>query len=215
MPEKEDCWYTKRPIGIHFIGNFMKLISQRLDLSVVYTNHSIRATCVTVLSENGLEARHIMRVTGHRCESSLKSYEKDNSVAQKRKISEILAGQSSSRSRSSTTTASASSSTTTRSTASASFTAARSTLYPTILANLTAPPISTSDNLDLCHPHENQDDGNDNRSACIENRPVRISNPTSSESLSTTQTHLQDMSTRGLHFDIHNNANCTFNFNCS
>ena len=36
-----------------------------------------------------------MRVTGHQYESSLRSYDKDNSVQQKRRISEILAKSSS------------------------------------------------------------------------------------------------------------------------
>ena len=72
----------------------MKAISKRLSISMIYTNHCIRATCVTELSANGLEARQIMRVTGHRCESSLRTYEKDNTVAQKRLTSSILSGNS-------------------------------------------------------------------------------------------------------------------------
>ena len=87
-------WYTSKPIGINELGGFMKNISKRLSLSKIYTNHCIRATTVTVLSAEGLEARHIMRVTGHRCESSLRSYDHDNTIIQKRKISEILARRS-------------------------------------------------------------------------------------------------------------------------
>ena len=68
----------------------MKKISKRLNLSRIYTNHCIRATCVTMLSAHGLEARHIMRVTGHKSESSLRSYDNDNSEKQKRLISSIL-----------------------------------------------------------------------------------------------------------------------------
>ena len=43
---------------------------------VEYTNHSIRATTITILDRNGYEAKHIMSVSGHRSESSLKSYTK-------------------------------------------------------------------------------------------------------------------------------------------
>ncbi len=54
----------------------MKVLSKEAKLSVEYTNHSIRATTITILDRNGYEARHIMSVSGHRSESSLKSYTK-------------------------------------------------------------------------------------------------------------------------------------------
>lgn len=84
-------WYTKCPLGHNKIGDFMKTISKRLNLSQVYTNHCIRATCVNILAENGVEARNIMRITGHRCESSLRSYNHDASDSQKKQMSNILA----------------------------------------------------------------------------------------------------------------------------
>ena len=83
-------------MGVNTIGLFMKKISNRLELSKSYTNHSIRATVVTTLADNGIEARQIMNVTGHKCESSLRSSNNDNSVAQKRNISSILAADNSS-----------------------------------------------------------------------------------------------------------------------
>ena len=90
-PEYENIWYTSKPHGINRIGNMMKKISERLHLSQTYTNHCIRATTVTELAKKGFEARQIMRVTGHKCESSLRSYDRDNSTLQKRLISESLA----------------------------------------------------------------------------------------------------------------------------
>ena len=92
-PQKEEVWYTTKPLGINTIGNLMKNISKRLGLSQMYTNHSIRATCVTVLNNSGVATMQIMHVTGHRSESSLRSYNHDNSVQQKRAISDILGGQ--------------------------------------------------------------------------------------------------------------------------
>ena len=86
----DSCWYTMKPIGINTLGNFMKTISKRLGLSIHYSNHSIWATVVTLLSSKGLEARQIMRLTKHKSESSLRSYESDNTVTQKRIISKIL-----------------------------------------------------------------------------------------------------------------------------
>ena len=88
--EKENIWYTSKPLGIQALGNLMKTISKRLNLSKTYTNHCIRSTCITLLASHGLEARQIMRVSGHKSESSLRSYDHDNSVEQKRKISAIL-----------------------------------------------------------------------------------------------------------------------------
>ena len=88
--ERETIWFTSRVLGINTLGNIMKNISKRLRLSQDYTNHCIRATCISLLASNGLEARQIMRVSGHKSESSLRSYDHDNSVEQKRKISAIL-----------------------------------------------------------------------------------------------------------------------------
>lgn len=52
----------------------MSNISERAGLSMKYTNHSCRATTVNVLDRAQIPSRHIMSVTGHKCESSLKTY---------------------------------------------------------------------------------------------------------------------------------------------
>jgi hypothetical protein len=52
----------------------MKVLSQQANLSIIYTDHSIRATAVTIFDRSGFEARHIMSVSGHRSESSIKNY---------------------------------------------------------------------------------------------------------------------------------------------
>ena len=54
----------------------MKVISHQSELSTVYSNHSIRATTLTILDRSGFEGRHIMSVSGHRNESSIKIYSK-------------------------------------------------------------------------------------------------------------------------------------------
>ena len=89
-PKRDDVWFTVNPIGINTLGNFMKKISKRLALSVTYTNHCIRATCVTEMTRAGYEARQIMKVTGHKSAESLKSYDHDNCSATKRDISSLL-----------------------------------------------------------------------------------------------------------------------------
>ena len=67
-------WYENQCIGKNTLGNKMKAISKLANLSREYTNHSIRATSVTILDECGFEARHIMCVSGHRSEASIRSY---------------------------------------------------------------------------------------------------------------------------------------------
>jgi hypothetical protein len=52
----------------------MTEISRMAKLSHEYTNHSCRATTVHVLDEAQVPSRHIMSVTGHKSESSLKTY---------------------------------------------------------------------------------------------------------------------------------------------
>ena len=64
-------WFLART---HALEKKMKVISQQAQLSVIYTNHSIRATAVTIFDRSGFEARQIMSVSGHRSESSLKIY---------------------------------------------------------------------------------------------------------------------------------------------
>ena len=67
----------------------MKEISIAAELSQTYTNHSIRATTITILDDKGYEARHIKTVSGHRSDSSLKSYRRTN-LNTKRKMCEDL-----------------------------------------------------------------------------------------------------------------------------
>ena len=52
----------------------MRFLSKEANLSAIYTNHSIRATVITNLNNSGYEARHIIAVTGHKSESTVKQY---------------------------------------------------------------------------------------------------------------------------------------------
>jgi len=67
----------------------MKNISREAKLSKCYTNHSIRATAVTILDKSGFEARHIMVVSGHKNEASIRSYSKTG-ICAKKETSETL-----------------------------------------------------------------------------------------------------------------------------
>jgi hypothetical protein len=72
----------------------MKTISEKAGCSLIYTNHSLRATTVTVLDEAGVAGRDIdiMAVTGHKSESSLKHYVR-TSNAKKQDMSTIISSQ--------------------------------------------------------------------------------------------------------------------------
>jgi len=65
-------------------------LSRIANLSQIYTNHCIRATAITTLSDAGFETRHIMTVSGHRDEASDRSYVSDTTAVQKRQMSEAL-----------------------------------------------------------------------------------------------------------------------------
>ena len=70
----EDEWYENQVIGRDPLNDMMKTISKDAELSKVYTNHSIRATCLTKLDQAGFEIRHIQAVSGHKSEESIKAY---------------------------------------------------------------------------------------------------------------------------------------------
>ena len=58
--ETDAIWYDNQSVGVNTLGGKMKAISKQAKLSREYTNHSIRATSVTILDQCGFEARHIM-----------------------------------------------------------------------------------------------------------------------------------------------------------
>ena len=63
---KQEVWYARSPIGANTLQKIRPRISQQACLSKCYTNHCIRATSVTIMDESVIDARHIMRISGHR-----------------------------------------------------------------------------------------------------------------------------------------------------
>ena len=70
----EDEWFENQVIGRDPLNDMMKTISKDAQLSKLYTNHSIRATCLTKLDQAGFEIRHIQAISGHKSEESIKAY---------------------------------------------------------------------------------------------------------------------------------------------
>lgn len=62
----------------------MKTISMKAELSTLHTNYCIRDTCITSLDQRDKEARHIMFVSGHKSETSLKNYSRYVSETKKK-----------------------------------------------------------------------------------------------------------------------------------
>ena len=86
----DQVWYENRPLGVNKLSTTMKEISKEANLSRIYTNHSLRATAITLWANAGLSDREIMAISGHRSEASLRSYHQQPSVNQLRKCSDVL-----------------------------------------------------------------------------------------------------------------------------
>ena len=71
---KDGVYFDNVALGHNKLGSFMNEISKKSGLNTIYTNHSCRATTVHVLDSAQIPSRHIMTVTGHKAESSLKTY---------------------------------------------------------------------------------------------------------------------------------------------
>ena len=88
--DNDGFWYANAPVGKNTLGSMMTTISKWGKLSKIYSNHSIRATSITIMDECGIASRHIMKVSGHKSETSLKSYTQNISVIKKKEISATL-----------------------------------------------------------------------------------------------------------------------------
>ena len=67
-------WYSACKLGHNTLENMLRNMTTRAGISPYLTNHSMRATTVTVLSSNNIETRRIKAVTGHRSDTSIQSY---------------------------------------------------------------------------------------------------------------------------------------------
>ena len=80
----------KNPCRENKLATFMTNICKQAGLSKSYSNHSIRATSITVLDTNDFSSRDIMSVSSHRSESSLKSYTGKVGTKRKQDMSRAL-----------------------------------------------------------------------------------------------------------------------------
>ena len=86
---EDDVWFEQRPLGVNTLANMMKNISKAASISRIYTNHSIRATAITLRSNAGIPNRHTMSISGHRNEPSLAHYNCRPFVSQLQNCSDV------------------------------------------------------------------------------------------------------------------------------
>ena len=70
----DEEWFEQNRVGKDLLNRFMKFLQQSVTLENKYTNHSIRAMVISKLDADGFEARHIMKLSSHKNESTIKEY---------------------------------------------------------------------------------------------------------------------------------------------
>lgn len=73
---EDNVWYCNIPVGQKTLQSYMSKMSTLCELSMKYTNHSIRATGATLLSRSMFSPAQVMAVTGHKSVSSLAVYQR-------------------------------------------------------------------------------------------------------------------------------------------
>ena len=89
-PTDDKFWYCSAPHGITTLNKMMKEMSKRAGIEPHLTNHCLRATSVTVLSDHNCETRHIKSITGHKSDQAVESYNERPSIEQQQKMSLVL-----------------------------------------------------------------------------------------------------------------------------
>ena len=87
----DKIWFDKSPLGVNTLSSMMKEISKAAQLSQLYTNHSVRATSITILDRAGIPVHRIMQVSGHRNQDSVKVYCERQTLQQQQECSNVLA----------------------------------------------------------------------------------------------------------------------------
>ena len=83
-------WYWNAVLGKNNLGTIINNISSVCKLSRAHTNHSVRATAVTVMYHAGIDTKQICKITKHKTEESLKHYIENQTTEQKCKCAEAL-----------------------------------------------------------------------------------------------------------------------------
>ena len=72
-----NTWYSTQHYGHNTLEKFMRKLSEKLNLSEIYTNHCIHVTGVTNLNRSHFTVKQIMSISGHKFLDSLAIYQKE------------------------------------------------------------------------------------------------------------------------------------------
>ena len=89
-PNKTKTGYTREVIGKNPLGDMMKEISKKANLSRIYTNHQIRKTTAIGMHQEGFSLQEIAHVTKHKNLDSLKHYVPAPSLLDKQRYNDGL-----------------------------------------------------------------------------------------------------------------------------
>jgi integrase len=85
-PKVHEAWYDACNVGHNTLENMLRKMTERAGITPYLTNHSLRATTVTVLSSSNIETRQIKAITGNtRAIPALKAIANDQHLANSRK----------------------------------------------------------------------------------------------------------------------------------
>ena len=88
--ENNDYWYYTTPMGKNTLGTLMKRACQQAGVSGRKTNHSLRKSTVSELTEAGVPPTKIIKITGHKSVSSLQHYDGGLTQSEHESISSVL-----------------------------------------------------------------------------------------------------------------------------
>ena len=89
-PITDNIWYKQRPLGHNTLENMLRKMTERAGIIPYLTNHSLRATTVTVLFANDNETRKIKAITGYNSDKSIESYCERPTLKQFKEMSSAL-----------------------------------------------------------------------------------------------------------------------------
>ena len=90
-PAKDEVWFCSVPLGHNSLENMLRAMTSRAGMQPYLTNHSIRATTVSVLPAANYESRYIKAITGHQSRASIESYSNTPTFHQFKAMSNAIA----------------------------------------------------------------------------------------------------------------------------
>lgn len=82
-------WYTDKPLGVNLLKKVIKTVTQQVELTRKFSNHSLRATTTTRLYQGGVNKQTIKEVTGHKS-NAVRMYKHSNTQVLHDALSKIV-----------------------------------------------------------------------------------------------------------------------------